>query len=104
MRDVCGIEPVEPFRYLREGSQLSDEDVRGQIQRCGVFVALISDSYFRSTGCKRELLAALEFGVCVIPVILPEYSLWPPAKKESYWWVSQDEAPLLDLLQLHDPV
>ncbi len=47
----------------------------------------------RSKTCKLELATALEYGLAVVPVILPDYSTWPPTKKDGSWWDAQVKAP-----------
>jgi hypothetical protein len=43
-------------------------------------------AYTRSKTTKIEVTVALEYGLAVVPIILADYTTWPPAKKDGCWW------------------
>jgi hypothetical protein len=89
---------------VRSTTRLEAEDVaRETVASCGVFVMVVTDSYFRSRLCTTELALALELSIPIIPVILPQYSMWPPAIKDGCWWEDHGLANINNLF-LSDPI
>lgn len=81
-----------------------DESTKAKIDQCGLFVCMLTSSYMRSYSCKMELSYALEVGLDILPIILPDYTSWPPVKRASHWWEAQDEWPFLSYLINTDPI
>lgn len=80
-----------------------EENVRETVASCGVFVMVVTEPYFHNRMCLHELTLALELAMPIIPIILPQYSLWPPQQKDGCWWEDLG-LPHMDDLFLSDPI
>ena len=64
----------------------TEEAIDEALGLCSIFIVCVSDAHMRSKTGRYQIAKALDLGLHVIAVILPSYSIWPPALGDGCWW------------------
>ena len=57
------------------------------IEQCSILIMCVSDEHIRSKMGQAQLFAALNHGLHVIAVVMPNYTVWPPSLKDGCWYL-----------------
>ena len=102
----CGHAPF--FDKELTGGQSWWDEILGRIERCDVFVPVLSDAYLNSTACEREADYAIALGRPLLPVAIESMSpgLFTHRIAEAQWVVYDpaDRDCLLNLVRAADTI
>jgi hypothetical protein len=85
---------------LECGDYETEAELEEAMSLCSIFLIFASDVHMRSKAGQHQLIRAIDQGMHIVAVIMPNYSAWPPSLKDGCWWDLGDKYPLAEYLYL----
>jgi len=80
------VETIAHASVLKSSDYKTDLEMEAAIEQCSILIMCVSDEHIRSKMGQAQLFAALNHGLHVIAVVMPNYTVWPPSLKDGCWW------------------